>query len=441
MFCLDTHCGHAICYSEWFISSENQCDLGPIKKASPKRVYIGLSQPATARLSECLSECPGYEDLLGSTGNILELRRTTVEDRVFYTGLWATSNDDRSFSSSIDLEKCTPAEAQWWAALLAPGCGWQAMLVRDGKRYYSPWKCHLIDTTFINLKHRASLPFSKDASSLSSSQAQAFLSNLARQYNCFDQLLAAFTATLTFPRHSRFGFPIILSGVLQPPATTPQDAEPYYENKLSSPGTSDFATSCLGSCIWDESVTSNLVSQWPHPLFNGIIPRLPKEHKVNTLLHIMAHRRPKLVSLCLGFAVSGSLPHIFQICHSHILPPSLEASTWTRSPHSFMDPEIQSPVNMRLVAGEELISREDELRLLWLTDVESETYGAPPLYRPAGFVTLLHAKCGHKVSYKSWKWLTKGGQGLSSKATQNIFTWTFFSDGARVEDREVWRHE
>ncbi|KAL4965203.1 uncharacterized protein BDV14DRAFT_60443 [Aspergillus stella-maris] len=235
------------------------------------------------------------------------------------------------------------------------------MLVRDGKRYYSPWECHLNDTTFTNLKHHASLPFSKDASPPSSSQAQAFLSNLARQYNCFDQLLAAFTATLTFPHHSRFGFPIILPGFLQPPTIAPQDLKPYYENNLPSSDeiphfmclsrTPNFVTSCLGSCLWDESITSNLVSEWLHPLFNEYIPRLPQEHKVNTLLHIMVHRRPKIASLCLDSAISGSLPHIVQKCHSHILRPFLEASTWTTSPQSFMDPERPRPIYIRLVAG------------------------------------------------------------------------------------------
>ena len=48
---------------------------------------------------------------------------------VFYTGVWAASDSEQPSSLSIDLPKCTPAEAQWWAALLAPGCGWQAILI------------------------------------------------------------------------------------------------------------------------------------------------------------------------------------------------------------------------------------------------------------------------------------------------------------------------
>ncbi|KAL4955728.1 hypothetical protein BDW69DRAFT_204224 [Aspergillus filifer] len=432
-------------YLEWLISSENQCDLGPIKKARPKRVYIGVTQPATARLSEHLTEWPGYDDLPRSTGiflgifalgwsyvlstRLIELRRTTVKDEVFYTGIWATSNNNDSSSPSIDLEKCAPAEAQW------------SILDRDGGKYYSPWACHLNSATPINLRYCTSLPFSKDASPPSYSQAQAFLFNLARH-----------------PRHSRLGFPIVLPGLLKPPSITLQDLDPYYEDKLPSPdeiphfmflsSTIDAIASCLGSCFWDESITSNL-----------FIPRLPQKHMVNTLVHIMARRRPEIASICLGSAISGFLPHIFQVCRSHILRPSLKASAWVRSPQSSMDPQKYRPVNVRSVADEDLISCEDELRLLWFTDLESETYGVPPLspYPPAGFVTLrdssvdvrLHAKCGHKVAYKSRRWMMKGAsksdtsneECLSSSATRSLFTWTFFTEETRLEDREIWRHE
>lgn len=61
-----------------------------------------------------------------------------------------------------------------------------------------------------------------------------------------------------------------------------------------------------------------------------------------------------------------------------------------------------------------MISREDEFRLLFLTDVNSEIYGNPPLspYPPFGSVNLestslevrLHFACGHKLVYQSWDW-------------------------------------
>ncbi|KAL2808626.1 hypothetical protein BJX63DRAFT_408643 [Aspergillus granulosus] len=450
-------------YSEWSLLSDNNCVLGATKKNATQRVYIGVSQPATCRLSTDFAKWSGFDHLPASSGNylcilalgwsyilatrLIELRQRTADDGVFYTGNWALQDtlDDSRSCFSLDLNGCDTAEAQWWAALLAPGHGWQAILKRDGKNYYPPWECHLGDPSLFKLKHHAPLYFSKDIPPPSSNKAQKFLYKLARQYNCFDQLLAAFAAALTFPRHARCGYYITLPLPLQSPGNSPQDLEPIYEGKLPSPeeiphflclsSTSNFVISCLGSCLWDENVPSNLVSEWLNPLLEETMPCLAQEEKPNKILYSLARRRPKIASLCLGAAISGLLCHVVRICQSHILPVSLEANAWTSSPQSFMDPENHRIVPIYTHNGRFMIPREDELRLLYLTDVESRTYGLPPLspYLPFGLVRLdqcalevrLHANCGHKLSYLSWSWITKSRQatrddGLLSFGIVNI---------------------
>ncbi|KAL2859494.1 hypothetical protein BJX68DRAFT_276784 [Aspergillus pseudodeflectus] len=436
------------------------------------KVYIGVSQPATCRLSADFAKWTGFDHLPMSSGNylsilalgwsyilaarLIELRQRTADDRVFYTGNWAlpaTLDDSRS-CFSVNLNGCDPAEAQWWAALLAPEHGWHAILKRDGKSYYPPWECHLGDPGLFKLKHDAPLHISKDIHPPLSNEAQIFLYKLARQYNCFDQLLAAFTAALTFPRHARTGFYITLPPPVQSSDNSPPDLEPIYEGKLPSfdeiphflclSSTSSFVISCLGSCLWDEKIPSNLMNEWLNPLLEESIPCISQEEKLNNILYSFAQRRPKAASLCLGAAISGLLCHVARICRSHILPISLEANAWTTSPQSFMDPENYRKVPIYTHNSRSMIPREDELRLLYLTDVESWTYGSPPLspYLPFGLVRLdqcalevrLHANCGHKLSYLYWNWTTKAGQ---AKRDDGLVSSEIVEIGSQPADTEL----
>jgi hypothetical protein len=353
-------------YTEWSLSSDNDCGLGPTKKNSTRRVYIGVSQPATCRLSADFGNWTGFNYLPVSSGNylsilalgwsyvlsirLIELRQKTADDGVFYTGNWALLGtlDDSPSCFSLDLDGYEFAEAQWWAALLAPGRGWQAILKRDCKSYNPSWECHLSETNFFRLDYNAPISFSKDASPPSSNEAQRFLYNLARRYNCFDQLLAAFTAALTFPRHARSGYYITLPLPIQSSGNLLQDLEPIYEDQLPSldeipsflclSSTTNLVLSCLGSCLWDQNIPSNLVSEWLNPLLGETIPCLAPEGKVNTILNNLARRRPQVASLCLGAAITGLLCHVVRICQSHILPGSLEqmlgplhhSHLWTR---------------------------------------------------------------------------------------------------------------
>jgi hypothetical protein len=76
-----------------------------------------------------------------------------------------------------------------------------------------------------------------------------------------------------------------------------------------------------------------------------------------------------------------------------------------------------------------MISREDEFRLLFLTDTLSETYGVPPLcpYAPFGEVDVQHTSlevrhhlsCRHGLIYHSWNWQCKYRDALVDFGTPN----------------------
>jgi hypothetical protein len=138
--------------------------------------------------------------------------------------------------------------------------------------------------------------------------------------------------------------------------------------------------------------------------------------------------------------------------------------------------------------GQQIMRREDELRLLYLTKMDTESYPNPPLspWPPFGVTRLhnaaieaqSHAACQHSWSYSHWNWRLKSGRSLkdtgiyihpdrvsyplvtllpshstdtsviqanisedvSQMATQIVFTWALF-EGRRIEERDIWEHE
>ncbi|KAE8323648.1 hypothetical protein BDV39DRAFT_195723 [Aspergillus sergii] len=401
----------------------------------------------------------------------------------------------------IDIGTDDLAEVQWWGAILAGGQGWQATLTRDGKEDYPPWECHL--------------------------NTQEYLFNLAR----------ALAATMTILLHSRFGACITLP--LPKPESPPlphRNTELAYRKHIPTAAeilhymaiscTSGVITSCLFSSFWEPDIPCNLVSQWLNLPMREIFPSLIRSKKYHAIVCAIAQRRPNIAPLWLGSLITGFLPRIFQVCRSHVPAVYLEAATWTGSPQSFMDPRYHRLAPVQKTDGVQLIPREDEFRLLFITDVDSETYRNPPLspYRPFGYIELrntsidvrLHYSCNHQLSYYCWNWKCEGGQRvessieskplsstglklawmvlgstyttlyksllgnnfwaqiyrklvslcswlrglrptnppredlykeeifddtLSELATRNIFSWTFFSEGTRPEERELWKHE
>ncbi|KGM91508.1 uncharacterized protein PADG_12366 [Paracoccidioides brasiliensis Pb18] len=218
----------------------------------------------------------------------------------------------------------------------------------------------------------------------------------------------------------------------------------------------------------------------------------------------MAARRPNLAPLWLGSAVTGLLPRIPKVCTSSIPPVSLEATVWTMSPQSFMDPTFHRRPNVRRnLCLEKVIPREDEFRLLYITDFNSEDFATVPLcpYPPFGVAKLQetalevrpHVSCGHSLAYSHWVWQrqrvgskglkdqgftltlqqSRGGclallrrntkncrdfgftitsatvmhginpwmKGFPTSLLETFFQWVLFNDGVKSKDKNMWNHE
>lgn len=234
----------------------------------------------------------------------------------------------------------------------------------------------------------------------SSAEARNFLCRFARLHDAFDQLIAAFTAALTLPSHIRFGARIVLpepQHMSRPGKSTemiygdkiPLDYElPYFMSLTCIPNA---ITSCLSSGFWEPKAACNVVSEWLYPPLQEVLPPLIRQKRCHIILRMMAARRPNLASLWLGSAITGLLPRVSQINKTYLPSICLEATVWTASLQSFMDPKFHGRSRTRRnFRFEKVISREDEFRLLYLTDLESQEYGVPPKspYPPFGAVKL-----------------------------------------------------
>jgi hypothetical protein len=351
-----------------------------------------------------------------------ELRRRTTDDKVRYTNnhaQWDGGKGDQARNYfDFDIGSNDMAEVHWWAAILAEGRGWEATLARDGKQYYPPWECHL-DSSLFRLRHCGHIPSSSYAlEPPSAAEAYGYLCNFARFHDTFDQLIGALAAAMTLPSHNRFGAPITLPKPINRPnscrnteliyiSQIPTTAELPHFMALSC--TSGLVASCLMSSFWEPGIPCNLASQRLYPAMKKVFPPFVQSKNFHPLILAMSHRRPNIASLWLGSAVTGLFPRVFEVSRTFLPTVFLEAAIWTSSPQSFMDPQYYRLVAVKNIDGVDMISREDEFRLLYVTDEDSQEYGSPPLspYPPFGLVNVrnsslgvrLHLSCDHRPEY------------------------------------------
>ena len=525
-------------YSVWDLGT-TFCDLADkAKKSRLQKAVIGRTHASFCHLSnESCTQWLGFEEsqhkswtgsylfafVLGwsyvLSARLLELRKESDIDQISYTGENASlKGGERPPSDTteiiISIGKVADSECRWWAAILASGCGWKATLHRSGRDYFPSWSCHLDREERVQVHHNR--PRGSPATSFhppSSTEAQQYLYNFANHHNAHDQLLAAFHAALTIPEHGRFGASVTLprpnpvpsvQGLAHPtllghlPST---EHLPHFMAFSSIPNT---VTSCTLGSLWEPGVTCNLASEWLCPVLQQVFPGLIQEKQFHVIVHMMATRRPNVAPLWLGSAITGLLPRLLEIAGSFLPTISLETTQWTQSPQSFMDPLCyrKAPLQ-RNEGGHNTIHREDEFRLLYITDVESQQFASPPScpWAPFGVTNCksstievqTHAFCGHQPTYSHWVWQGNDGkcikdygitsnsnavstqnfcrqtvchlsrlrarlclclqshlmrrkaefprcEKLSRAATRNLFTWTL-SDGIKPEDRAIWQHE
>lgn len=427
-----------------------------MKKPYPVTVDIGTRQPRFCTLSkEHPLHWTGFEGFRGKklSGNCLsalilgwcyvvsaslvERRRISDQDKVTYTDekVILVRNTEPLVESNgfiVRLGTADVAAHRWWAAILASGCGWQAVLHRSGHDYYPPWSYHLNGSEqFQILYDQADEPSEASFVSAcppSSAQALQYLHDFARVHNAYDQLLAAFAAVLTVPQGNRLGIPVVLPNP-EPAFSVGKKGQstlrglvtsfrllPHYLAYSCISG----AVSSLPGSLWAPGVTCNLASLWLCPLLQELLPTLLRQRQTHLIVHMMAIRRPKSAPLWLGSALTGLLPNLINYAAHHPFY-SLAVVEWTGSPQFFMDPQQYKKVkSFKGDKGKESISRADEFRLLYLTDLESELHRLwPPMspWPPFGLTALrrsplgvqVHAFCGHSPVYRYWVWQGKDG--------------------------------
>ena len=121
------------------------------------------------------------------------------ESTVRYTDNQAKWNDDK-FANSIvvDIGDVDEEKARWWAAILAPGEGWQADITSEQDRYRSPWSIAFQGSRDFVLSCRK-YPPSRASTAVSFRTALRFLSDYCALHDIADQILAALSAALFLP--------------------------------------------------------------------------------------------------------------------------------------------------------------------------------------------------------------------------------------------------
>ncbi|KAG9780210.1 hypothetical protein KCU88_g3774, partial [Aureobasidium melanogenum] len=403
-------------YSVWGLGS-TKCDLSNETKSSRAvEVQIGTSEPQFCTLStEATLQWTGFQGFRAQrkTGNYLcalvlgwsyvlsarlvELRRKSGNDRITYTEAQAPLiTGEQPFSEgdgvAISVGKADPGACRWWAAVLAGGCGWKAVLHRSGHDFHAPWACHLKFNNDEQIKfyHSPSTDSSSFATAKppSSTQALQHLMDFAKLHDVVDQLLAAFAGALTLPPRQRYGAPVVLPQLV---AALPKKEKIRVTLARLLPSASDLphfmafscvsmaVFSCLGSSLWQPGIACNLVSEWLYPIWQQALPELRREKRSDIIVRMMAMRRPSVAPLWLGSAITGSLPIFLDYHNGYGGPILLETVEWAKAPQSFMDPGYHRKAPVKVEKGQKYICREDEMRLLYISNRQSSQYQHLPL--------------------------------------------------------------
>lgn len=352
-------------FSSWSIGTTKCAISGQRKRSRTFHITLGLPEPQYCQLTN--DACPagiidqkplGERNVLFAlvlgwcyilSARLIELRVVSGGDAISYTESQAPSvgKEDAVGNDklTISIDSTDAAECRWWAAILAKGCGWQAVFRRGSDVYHTPWSCHLNQEEQIQIRHSLLTSDSSQLSPPSASQAREYLMSFAKRYNAYDQLLTAFAVSLTVPSHGRFGSAIYLPSPLVP---TEICKTKYSPNSIPSiPQLPHFmALSCIGNiltpsvfgCFWEPKIECNLASEWLGPLLHECIPYLLKADQYHTIIHMMAERRPNSAPLWLGMWITGLMPRVLGLAGKVIMSISLEATHWVASSQSFMDP-------------------------------------------------------------------------------------------------------
>lgn len=489
-------------YSTWGTTIDGSCPLAPFK--SKYTFQISINRPTVISLAP--EPRFGFTKWFRNKDNHLIL--LTLAWAYVFSARWAEivpgasvnyTKNQASYrggtgplpteSLLVDLGNISSDALRWWAAVLSPGEGWDAVAVSHNRRFKSPWStAYQSSRHFILCTQNTLNLFSGTPASFSN--ATKFISNYVAYHNVAQQSHAAFMAALMLPTSQ-----VTKKQVLLPTPQLSIAAKPvplsHHQNE-SQPWGKDEAQldrlltlSCnaqgvialLSSTFIEPFIPCNACGAWIQGAF--AVLTLSDAQDPHILLHMLINRSPQLSFLWFGGLLTGIQDSIMKQARAALFRIDLQVAAWTNTTISF----IQSPLTLPIPVPTE-ISRSDEARLMFLS--QADFHELPPIvpFEPFGKTAVkdcllevqIHTKCrsSHGLYLASWAWNHENTTNNSTPAmpmkqaisldtpvdnitidfnnldrekdcsetvTRSMFLWLRGEDGYPPTEREIYKHE
>ncbi|CAG8089665.1 unnamed protein product [Penicillium salamii] len=324
------------------------------------------------------------------------------------------TGSDRQATIEVDVgDEIDEAEAFWWNAILRCDSGWNISSLHRHNVYLSPWSVSICGKSGFSITGKLSMEKGKLPSSAT---ALEYISRFCIRHDLYDQCSASLSAALYIPqlRNKPLAFPLSTHNLLfNPPQRGASIAALIKEYKEVLPHLMTLSSNAWGirstlhSAFFNPEIPCHLVSPWLNPAF-AIIDPILKQNDFSTLAKLLALRNPRLGSLWLGAILTGLAASFLRGVRAGCTAMDIHAAGWTDTTQTFLTCKLG-------VSNGESISREDEGRLLFITNCD-EYHSRVPIepWKPFGETPTCdteievreHVQCGsHCLEYEGWNWL------------------------------------
>ncbi|KAL2172901.1 hypothetical protein VTG60DRAFT_79 [Thermothelomyces hinnuleus] len=397
----------------------------------------------------------------------------------------------------VDIGDATSNECRWWAAVLAPGRGWQAIMLAGLETFWSPWSIQVQSGPRFVIRRRPVVSAPSMWKPPSFAEALEFLDRFCLRHNIVDQSHAALAAALLLPSISEsMGTlhlpPLVASGQAAVSAERRQISrlrhnwlrppECHLDRLLTMSCNIHGTESMLLNAFFNPSIECNAVTPW----LQGALTAIDSFAVDRPLIlgRMMMDRAPKVAFFWIGATVLGIGETLLTRIRLGSLPTDLNTAAWSDTLQHF----IQQPVQAG-VSEDGKITRADYCRLLALTlNAATPVFPTSP-WKPFGLIPLqlagpsvqLHVACReHQLQYLTFFWfkipafgyitpvvsgitafhpstgdsvprprpisvrdwkLAVSDESASKEATQAVFEYMAAVNPDSKRDAEVWQHE
>ncbi|KAI6755765.1 unnamed protein product [Fusarium graminearum] len=457
-----------------------------IKVAAKKPVSLSMSEPTEDRntVFPCFIRDQDYISVLMlAWAYILSSRWTEIMPgtcSLAYTDSQAIPQQNATLSQgnknfiSVQLGHVSPEEARWWAAILAPGQGWQANLEYEQQTFLAPWSID-VQKDFEFLLLHSTDPATNRHSVATFSDAIHYLNRFCARHVVSDQSHAALAAVLLLPSmgtlnslrlptpSSKMGVPhSALGSVCEGLQDDWIHRSCYIDKLLTLSCNTRGIRPLLLSIFYEPNIECNAVTPW----LQGTLAAIKHVASDNSYLvgRLCMERSPRVAFLWLGCIILNIQNELLREVYFGQIPIDLPSASWSRTIQSFIQQRVSDPL-----ATDGLILRADECRLLFLSQSERHTRLPLCQWTPFGKTTVsdvdlevrLHQQCqDHWLQYEGIEWesnhlynhshrdllqisyegLDRDREAISENATRNIFG-CLRVDGYGQGEQDIWKYE